>query len=516
MEAYGKSPNAKLDYYATIPYTKLFNSYGKRIFMTAFQIVLLVLFSIYYGLVGVFFFRVLLENKNPLKTQSYLLLMVLLPVIGLLIYLFFGVNFRRKKLFSRKVFRDQKMIKQWIEEYENLLSQSTDNVRGFLQEKAKLPFLIWRNNYSVLSENNRITILNNGENKFPKLISKLEEANNHIHLEYYKFEEDQIGKSILELLMKKASAGVKVRIIVDALGSNHISDSTIKTLKTSGVDIREYNPVLFSSLANRVNYRDHRKIVIIDGKISFVGGMNVADKYINSGNTKHFWRDTHCMIEGEATYSLQILFLLNWYFVSKQLIKPSRDLFPKIQNKGNTMTAIISSDPDSDFPNLMETYFSMITSAREEILISTPYFIPNESILTALKTSAKGGVKVILILPKVSDSALVHSASLTFLGELMRNDIDVYMYKKGMIHSKVMIIDGELSSIGTANMDYRSFDNNAEVNALFFDESQAQELKSYFETDLANSVKLQYRIWRKRPLKIRLLGSIGRLIAPVL
>jgi cardiolipin synthase len=180
------------------------------------------------------------------------------------------------------------------------------------------------------------------------------------------------------------------------------------------------------------------------------------------------------------------------------------------------MTAIISSDPDSDYPNLMETYFSMITSAREEILISTPYFIPNESILTALKTSAKGGVKVILILPKVSDSVLVHSASVTFLGELMRNDIEVYMYKKGMIHSKVMIIDGELSSIGTANMDYRSFDNNAEVNALFFDESIAQELKSYFESDLKDSAKLQYRTWRKRPLKIRLMGSIGRLIAPVL
>jgi len=484
--------------------------------MTAFQIIFLIIFSVYYGIVGVFFFRVLLENKNPLKTQSYLLLMVLLPVIGLVIYLFFGVNFRREKLFSRKVFRDQKIIKQWIDEYENLLNQSTDNVRGFLQEKAKLPFLIWRNNYSALSENNQITILNNGENKFPKLISKLEEAKHHIHLEYYKFEEDEIGGSILKILQEKAVQGIKVRMIVDALGSNHISDSTIKSLKSSGVEFCEYNPVLFSSLANRVNYRDHRKIVIIDGKTSFVGGMNVADKYINDGNSVHFWRDTHCMIEGEATYSLQILFLLNWYFVSEQLVKPSGELFPEIQNQGNTMTAIISSDPDSDYPNLMETYFSMITSAREEILISTPYFIPNESILTALKTSAKGGVKVILILPKESDSILVHSASLTFLGELMRNDINVFMYQKGMIHSKVMIIDGELSSIGTANMDYRSFDNNAEVNALFFDESLAQELKSYFDSDLTDSAKLHYRAWRKRPLKIRLLGSIGRLIAPVL
>ena len=222
------------------------------------------------------------------------------------------------------------------------------------------------------------------------------------------------------------------------------------------------------------------------------------------------------MIEGEAVFSLQILFILNWFFVSKNLMQPNAYYFPEMIHKGDTLTSIISSDPDSDNANLMEGYFSMITTASKELLIITPYFIPNESVLTALKTSAKGGVKVVLLLPEETDSVFVHSASLTYMGELLKNDIHVYLYKKGMIHSKVMIIDEELSTIGTANMDYRSFDNNAEVNAVFFDQKIAQELKEQFLTDLKSAERLDYIAWKNRPLRIRLIGSLGRLVSPLL
>jgi cardiolipin synthase len=210
------------------------------------------------------------------------------------------------------------------------------------------------------------------------------------------------------------------------------------------------------------------------------------------------------------------LFLLNWFYVSKELLEPSSSLFPDMGHHGDVVSSIVSSDPDSDHPNLMEAYFSMITSAREEILISTPYFIPNESILTALKTSAKGGVRVVLVLPEKTDSLFVHAASLTFLGELLRNDIEVYLYKKGMIHSKVMVIDEEVCTIGTANMDYRSFDNNAEVNAVFFDQGLASQIRRQFNTDLSESVRLDYLNWKMRPFKVRLVGSIGRVLAPLL
>jgi len=481
-----------------------------------FHIIIIILISVYYAVVIVFFFRILLENKNPLKTQSYLLLMVMLPILGMLIYLFFGVNFRKEKLYSRKGFSDQKIIQKWIADYNNLLAKSSDDVHEYLDEKAKLPFLFWRNNYSALSSNNRVQIFNNGEEKFPVLLEKLKDAQHHIHLEYYIFDDDIIGNKIIELLCERALSGIEVRMIVDALGSNKLKSKTIEKLKSSGVDFREYNPVIFTSLANRVNYRDHRKIVVIDGKIGFVGGINVADKYINNGNSVNYWRDTHCMIEGDAVYSLQILFLLNWYFVSKILIHPNMDYFPVLDGNGDVLTSIISSDPDSDNPNLMEGYFSMINTAREEILIITPYFIPNESVLTALKTAAKGGVRVVLLLPSTSDSVFVHSASLTYMGELLRNDIQIYLYKKGMVHSKVMIIDEELSTVGTANMDYRSFDNNAEVNAVFFDQDLAKDLKEQFLKDLAYSEKLDYLTWKKRPLRIKLIGSFGRLVAPLL
>jgi len=480
------------------------------------QLVILIIVVLYYGIVAILFFRILLENKNPLKTQSYLILMVLLPIIGMMIYLFFGINFRKKKLYSRKGFIDQKIIQNWIKTYDNLLRDSLDDVQDYLNEKAKLPFLFWRNNFSALTSNNVVQIFTNGEEKYPVLLEKLNAALHHIHLEYYVLENDNIGKKIMNVLCERAESGIEVRMIVDALGSNNLPNGTIKRLKNSGIQFYEYHPVIFTLLANRVNYRDHRKIVIIDGKTGFVGGINVADKYINGPDSKTYWRDTHCMIKGDAVYSLQILFFLNWYFVSKNLTLPSPEYFPKITQKEGTITSIISSDPDSDYPNLMEGYFSMINSAKNEILIITPYFIPNESILTALKTCAKGGVKIILLLPENTDSIFVHAASLTYMGELLKNDIHIYLYTKGMIHSKVMIIDEELSTIGTANMDYRSFDNNAEVNAVFFDKKLASELKNQFLKDLESAEKLDYIAWKNRSMKIKLAGSFGRLIAPLL
>lgn len=484
--------------------------------MTQGQIIAVILFSGYYSVVIVFSFRILLENKNPLKTQSYLLLMVLLPVIGMLIYLVFGVNYRKQKLYSRKGFTDQKIIQRWIKEYDNLLNQSTHEVQEYLNEKAKLPFLFWRNNYSAMSSNNAVQIFKNGEQKFPDLIESLKNAKHHIHMEYYIIDDDEIGNKIIDILCDRSQSGIEVRVIIDALGSNNLQSKTIKKLKLSGVEIHEYHPVIFTLLANRVNYRDHRKIVVIDGKIGYVGGINIADRYINSDKTERYWRDTHCKIEGEAVYSLQILFILNWYFMSKILLHPDIEYFPVMEMKGDVLTSIISSDPDSDNPNLMEGYFSMINTAKEEILIMTPYFIPNESVLTALKTSAKGGVRVKLLMPAEPDSVFVHSASLTYMGELLRNDIEVYLYKKGMVHAKVMIIDEELSTIGTANMDYRSFDNNAEVNAVFFDQQIASELKEHFLKDLEDAERLDFLAWKARPLKVKLIGSFGRLVAPLL
>mgnify|MGYP006299402049 CR=1 FL=1 len=476
----------------------------------------IVFLVVYYGIIVAIFFRILLENKNPLKTQSYLLLLVLLPVFGLIIYFLFGVNYRKQKLFSRKAITDQVFISQWIDMYEERLSQNRDLAEEMFEEKYKLPYLFFRNASSVLTARNRVRILNNGEEKFPLLLEKLRQARHHIHMEYYIIIDDIIGKAVIDVLCQKAREGVEVRLIYDAIGSNGLSRRAIKRMDAAGVEVESYNPVFFTSLANKVNYRDHSKVVIIDGFTGFVGGINIADYYINEPTTDDFWRDTHCMVEGDAIYYLQMLFLLNWFFVRQQLVEPKPEYFPKVDLPSGVACAFVGSSPDSDSQYLMEAYFSMITNARHEILITTPYLIPNESILTALKTSAKSGVKVKVLLPEKSDTPFVHSASLTFIEDLIENDIEIYLYQKGVVHSKIIIVDEELCTIGSANMDYRSFDNNAEVNAFFFDEQLSKEAKYYFELDLQESRLVDLDKWRKRPWWLKVMGSIARLIAPLL
>ena len=470
----------------------------------------------YYVLVMVIFFKVLLENKNPLKTQSYLLLLVLLPVFGLVIYLFFGVNFRKQKLFSRKGITDNKVIQQWGQVYSERLHYSKEYLKEALGNKSKLLFLFWRNSGAPVTLQNQVKILNNGEEKFPELLKQLQSAQNHIHIEYYIFEEGEIWNRIMDILCAKARQGVEVRLIYDSLGSNNLKNSSLRRLKKASVECGAYNPVIFPTLANRVNYRDHRKIVVVDGKTGFTGGINISDRYINNSKSDLYWRDTHCMIKGNAVYSLQIQFLLNWRFVSKKLLPISEKYFPPIPKIEGVPTAVLGSQPDSDFAHIMEAYFQMIHAAENEVLITTPYFIPNGSILTALKVTAKSGVAVKLLLPGKSDTFFVQAAGFSYVEDLLENDIEVYLYEKGMIHSKVMIIDGEFCSVGTANFDYRSFDNNAEVNAFFFDNKVGEKLRNDFYRDLRYSQKIKLESWHNRPLGVKLVGSIGRLVAPLL
>ena len=474
-----------------------------------------ILLVLYYSVVIKVFFTVLLENKHPLKTQSYLLLIVLLPIVGLLIYFYFGVNYRKEKLFSRKKVFEQKILQEWITEHRAKMLQNKTFYKDLMQEKAKIPILGFANELSIFTNNNVVEILHNGENKFPKLLRELEQARQNIHVEYYMINNDVIGNQFIDVLCRKSKARVKVRVIFDPVGSN-ISRSMISKMEDAGIVIYKYMPVLWTRFANKINYRDHRKIVVIDGTVGYVGGMNVADHYIN-GEGKTFWRDTHLRIEGDAVNTLQMLFLLSWYFVSDQLLK----LDTKVFNASNTgrsgvFMGILGSSPDSDSESMMEAYFSMITNARDEVLISTPYFIPNESILTALKTAAKSGVKVKIVMPKKADSFFVNAAGQTFIDDLVEQGVEFYLYNKGVIHSKVIIVDECLCTIGSANMDYRSFEQNSEVNAFIYNHSIANEMKRQFEEDLMNSTLVDLEIWRKRPFTEKLVGSLARVVAPLL
>jgi len=475
---------------------------------------------LYYLIVIVFFFSILLRNKNPLKTQSYLLLLVLLPILGVIIYLFFGIDTRKRKLFSRKAIADQRLLREWSQYYTDFLSKSKSDLVELLQDKWRIPFLSWRNSFAPLFLQNTVTILNNGEQKYPVLFERLLAARHHIHIEYYIITEGKIFDRICEILEQKAREGVEVRLIYDSYGSRKLKNKTLRRLEKAGIQTGEYNSVLFPRFANRLNYRTHRKIVVIDGEVGFTGGINLSDNYVN-GKRKwpkrpKMWRDVHCMIEGDACYSLQLLFFLDWYFVRNIALNIGPRYFPVENSEGTSPTLVVGSDPDSDSPNIMETYFQLISLAQKELFIATPYFIPNESIITALKTTAKSGIRVVLLLPQESDSFIVSAASYTYLGELIESDVEIHLYQKGMLHAKTIVVDGEVASVGTANMDYRSFDSNAEVNAIIMDEEVAGKIRADFENDLRDSHELSLAEWENRPVFQKLIGSVARLIAPLL
>lgn len=483
-------------------------------FDIALQSLYITLIAGYYILVIFAVVKLLLENKNPLKTHSYLLAMILIPIIGLGIYILFGQDYRRHKMFSRKAAVDQKRIDAYVQEQLEMATHHELISDDAMREKEQIVQLLLSNNRSFFTKNNRVSLLINGENKFEDLIKELNSAREYIHMEYYIFDNDVIGNKIANILAEKAREGVKVRFIYDDVGTAHLEKSFKKLFDESGVDYHPFMPVYIPKLS-RANYRDHRKIVVIDGKTGYVGGMNVADRYINSEN-KISWRDVHLKIEGEAVNSLQIVFMLNWYFVSKSRLEFSEKYFPNLAKKGTHCVQIAASGPDSDWASIMQAFFLAITTAKKQVLITTPYFIPNEPILEALSTAALGGVDIQIIYPYEGDNKIVQAASMSYMKEVLTAGVKVFLYTGGFNHSKTIVVDGLLSSVGTANMDFRSFDQNFEVNAFIYDRGIAQQLTDLFMEDKEQCVPLYLSRWQQRPIRRRLAESASRLLAPLL
>ncbi|TBN04771.1 cardiolipin synthase [Hyunsoonleella flava] len=457
---------------------------------------------------------VILKNINPTKTLSYILVLVFFPFFGVLVYYLFGQEYRKNKIFNRKRVLNQKTIKSIHEtlEFENGVNNKVDD---YLSQKSKLVELLYSNNYSPLTLCNDINILKNGNEKFEYLMGDLKKAEHHIHLEYYILKDDKIGTRILNVLCDKAKNGVSVRLTYDDVGSK-LSTKMKHKLDKSGVEHYPFMPVLFSKFTGKMNYRNHRKITIIDGKIGYVGGINIADEYINNDGDELFWRDTHLRILGEAVKSLQVNFFTTWDFVSNQDLKIDKSYFPQVTCKNNVAVQIASSGPDTDWPYIMEAMFTAINTAEDYIYITTPYFVPNDQIITALQVVARSGVDVKLVIPKESDSWVVKHATNSLLEKLLEADIKVYRYSKGLIHAKTIVIDDIFSTIGTSNMDYRSFNINFEVNAFIYDKHTSNILKQHFLKDLEYSEKVNLDNWTKRPKIEKLKESYSRLWSPLI
>lgn len=460
---------------------------------------------------------ILSENRKPSKSLAYILVIVFLPVIGLLIYYFVG----RKPVFKKRAFdRKQLMDQQKKEQYYERLKPKMEDRLQLLEEKMgdmASPFrYLDHQNQSLITAGNALTLLTNGEEMFPALFTALENARFHIHIEYYIFTSDAVGNRVADILISKQKAGVEVRVIVDDVGSNHIKKIP-KKFKEAGIQFLKNMPVTFTSLANS-NYRDHRKIVIIDGSVGFIGGINLDERYWNNGKHALYWRDTSVRIEGTAVNLLQVQFFLSWYFAGGNDEFGDLNNYFKVQpqKKGNGIVAIAASGPGSEVPYIMETILLALGQAKKTIRICTPYFIPPDELTSTLMIAAANGVEVELILPAKSDSFAVQHASFSFIKPLLQRGVKVYLYEKGFIHAKTISIDSTLAFIGTVNMDTRSFYLNFEITSVIHESDLCKEMEDSFAKDKQSSRLVTLEQWQNRPVFQRGLDSVCRLLAALL
>lgn len=458
---------------------------------------------------------IILENRSPIKTISWVLVLVTLPVAGIIIYLFFGQEYRKKKMFSKKGLYYLERLRKETQDQLRLLPQSEHLFDEHIVSKRHLMNLMLSNSNALLTSNNEVTLLRNGHETFPAIFQAIEQARDHIHLEYYIVENDELGNQLKELLIRKATQGVEVRFIYDDVGSWRLPKKYIRELQAAGVQIDCFMRVRFPMLTSRVNYRNHRKIIVIDGEVGFTGGLNFADRYMHGSQELGLWRDTHLKVTGGAAISLQIIFMADWYFVSKEILKGER-YFPELSGEDGKLMQVVSSGPDSDWESIGQAYFSAIASARERVFLATPYLIPTSEIIYAMKTAALGGIDIRILLPGRSDAFFPKWGSDSYVEELMEAGVRIFHYKPGFTHSKMMVVDGVFSSVGTANMDFRSLETNFEVNAMIYDEPMAHQVEALFLDDLENSEELLLDEWKQRSRYRKIMESFARILSPMM
>lgn len=455
------------------------------------------------------------EKRDPVKSLAWIAVIALLPVLGMAVYVLFGRNWRKRKMFNRKGILDEEWIETVYEQQFSTLSDPALAATPEIENNRDTIRLMLGNSRALLALHNRVEVLQNGKATFSSLYEALKGAVHSIHLEYYIFENDRVGRQVESILARKARQGVEVRLIYDGVGTLWTEGSIFRRLRRAGVRVECFMPVAFPWLTSRVNYRNHRKIAVIDGRVAYTGGINIAERYL-AGTKLGRWRDVHLRIEGEAVKMLQSVFITDWHFVRpEEHLDPANYLSEAAPGPLCPMQIAVSG-PDSDWETIMQAFFSAITRARREILISTPYFTPGAAMLMALKVAALSGIDVRLVIPDRSDSHLAFWATRSYVEELLEAGIKVYMYQGGFNHSKLVIIDGDFCSVGSANMDTRSFEDNFELSALIYDRAIAAELKASYEADLRSSRQVTLAEWRSRSAWADARESLARLLSPLL
>lgn len=460
---------------------------------------------------------ILIENRNPTKTIAWILVIVFIPLFGVVLYYLFGQKFRKVQIFrAQNIAQNKRLMERWGN-FNPIIEANLEHINERIGNLSRVYRFLANQHISPLVLNNRVDLLINGEEKFPALIRDMEEARDHIHLEYYIFETDQIGQKILDVLIAKAKEGVEVRLLVDAFGSPRLARQARK-LRKEGIEVVVFLPVGFSSLANS-NYRNHRKLALIDGRIAFVGGINIDDRYINSEEGKGvYWRDTSVRIEGYSVNVLQAYFWMDWHFAGGEPFEVNKSHLYKSppEPPGNAAVSYAFSDPGSEAPFCLEALLIAISEAEECVRLCTPYYIPSDELDMALQLAAASGIRVELMLPRRSDSYIVHHASISFLKPLLKRNVHVYLYEKGFIHAKTISVDGKLAFVGTVNLDTRSFYINFETSVLISEPQFCKAMVDQFEIDKSHSKLLTNEDWLQRPAWKRGIDSVCRLLTPLL
>ncbi|KAA0835838.1 cardiolipin synthase [Bacillus sp. FSL W7-1354] len=457
------------------------------------------------------------ERRDASSSWAWLLVLFFIPVLGFILYLLFGHNLSRNHLFQwedRKRIGMEKILEQQLTKLKNREFEFRNKATA---DSKDLIYMHILNNHAVFTEDNAVELLTDGRQKFDRLLRDIENAKDHIHLQYYIYKGDEIGKKLRDALIKKAKEGVEVRVLYDELGSRSLRKSFFKELKKSGGFVEVFFPSRFKFINLRMNYRNHRKLVIIDGVIGYVGGFNVGDEYLGLNPAFGYWRDTHLRIKGTAVHSIQTRFILDWNQASHHHdITYMPNHFPDIDSNGNIGMQIVTSGPDSEWEQIKNGYIKMISTAKRSILIQTPYFIPDASLLDALRIACLSGVDVRIMIPNKPDHPFVYWATYSYIGELLKAGASVFIYDNGFIHAKTIVVDEEISSVGTANIDMRSFKLNFEVNAFLYDEEISRSLVLSFEKDLQVSRELTYEEYLNRSKSIRFKEAISILLSPIL
>lgn len=450
---------------------------------------------------------VLTENRNPIKSLAWVTVLIFLPIVGWVFYMFFGRSLKGLHLISRQKKRKSlNSKKNSLDEVEHL--EVTDRN----QQLIKLSYALCGAAYY---RGNDVEIFNDGREKFDRLREDIVNAKRFINIQYYIFCDDAIGHEIAYLLSKKVKEGVEVRVIYDHVGSFSVKNRFFKHLRDAGVDAHPFFRVTFPQFANRINWRNHRKITVIDGEIGYIGGMNVADRYLKGLEPGKIWRDTHLRVTGPIVEAMQYSFSADWSFMQNTTIEDNQPVNP-MPTGCNTAMQLIASGPNSAWSNIALIFHKAIAGARKSVYIQTPYFLPTEALLKALLTAALSGVDVRIMIPRKSDSTLLRYASYSYIEECLKAGIKIYLYDAGMLHSKNLIVDEELVSSGSTNFDFRSFEHNFEANLMIYSKDVNAKFRNIFFQDIKNSTKLSLSVWQKRPKTQSLLESIIRLLAPIL